>query len=324
MPIGFDIIGDVHARFHTLEPLLRSMGYQQTNNGYAHPEGRIPIFIGDLIALGNRHAHTFSLVGPMYRNGNALALMGNHELDTIMMATRSENGKPIRLRTTRHLQSEQTFLAEYPQKGHKHDELIEWFKTFALFVESDYFRAVHAFWNDRLMETIRIEADHHEPCPGVHSWHFNDHCFRAYADPTTDFRRAVDAVIKGPHIQLPRGVFYTNSRGQKMENVPILHWREPTTDRPFAHIKGMDGRALTPAQKAVLSRRFNAMNADAQLLYPEDATPLFIGHYGLKDSVIGLRTNVWCVDHTDGITALRLDAGQQPEKFFQPGAFEVD
>lgn len=75
----FDIIGDVHGCCDELEELLSRLGYKETDSGYAHPEGRKAVFIGDLTDRGPRNADTLKLVMRMVYAGNAFCVPGNHD-----------------------------------------------------------------------------------------------------------------------------------------------------------------------------------------------------------------------------------------------------
>ncbi|AWK72682.1 hypothetical protein CBI38_15015 [Rhodococcus oxybenzonivorans] len=50
----FDIIGDVHGCRSELQTLLRKLGWtlDPDGGGAAHPEGRIAVFVGDLVDRG--------------------------------------------------------------------------------------------------------------------------------------------------------------------------------------------------------------------------------------------------------------------------------
>jgi protein phosphatase len=77
----FDIIGDVHGCYEELVLLLNQLGYQNNSNNkeqpmagsiYIHPEGRIAIFLGDIVDRGPRIIDTIKLVYNMVKNGSAL------------------------------------------------------------------------------------------------------------------------------------------------------------------------------------------------------------------------------------------------------------
>lgn len=76
----FDIIGDIHGCCDELEELLAQLGYVPGGDGYAHPDGRRVIFLGDFCDRGPRNADVLKLAMEMVKNGNALAVPGNHDM----------------------------------------------------------------------------------------------------------------------------------------------------------------------------------------------------------------------------------------------------
>ena len=76
----FDIIGDIHGCCDELEMLLAKLGYVKNNGIYSHPQGRKAVFIGDFCDRGNRNADVLRLVMDMVKNGNAVAVAGNHDV----------------------------------------------------------------------------------------------------------------------------------------------------------------------------------------------------------------------------------------------------
>ena len=75
----FDVIGDIHGCCDELELLLAKLGYAKQEGVYVHPEGRKAAFLGDFCDRGPRNADTLRLVMDMVKNGNAVAVPGNHD-----------------------------------------------------------------------------------------------------------------------------------------------------------------------------------------------------------------------------------------------------
>jgi protein phosphatase len=97
----FDIVGDVHGCCDELEALLRQLGYEITaaapggpalasGPGYAHPQGRKAVFVGDLVDRGPRILDTVRLVHSMVAAGSAFCVPGNHDMK-LMRKLRSKN-----------------------------------------------------------------------------------------------------------------------------------------------------------------------------------------------------------------------------------------
>jgi protein phosphatase len=81
----FDVVGDVHGCRAELETLLTRLGYvlisdeQGRSINATHPQGRRPVFVGDLVDRGPDSPGVLRLVMGMYYSGNALCVPGNHE-----------------------------------------------------------------------------------------------------------------------------------------------------------------------------------------------------------------------------------------------------
>lgn len=100
----FDIIGDVHGCYEELLALLLQLGYQvekvireeENSPAYkvSHPEGRIAVFLGDLVDRGSRIPEVLSLVMSMVRSGVALCVPGNHDMKLV----RKLQGKNVEIK----------------------------------------------------------------------------------------------------------------------------------------------------------------------------------------------------------------------------------
>lgn len=76
----FDFIGDVHGCFEELRELLLELGYTVTDDLQAHhPEGRMAVFVGDLVDRGPDSVGVLRLVMNMVNAGHALCVPGNHD-----------------------------------------------------------------------------------------------------------------------------------------------------------------------------------------------------------------------------------------------------
>ncbi len=117
----FDIIGDVHGCSDELEALLRELGYVQTKTesgdglwgdvAYGHPDGRMAIFLGDLVDRGPRVLDAVRIARNMTRAGAALCTPGNHEIKLL----RKLRGKNVRV--NHGLDNTLAELEALPEKG---------------------------------------------------------------------------------------------------------------------------------------------------------------------------------------------------------------
>ena len=77
----FDIIGDVHGCYTELAALFERLGYgwREAEQDFAHPDGRLPVFVGDLADRGPASVPVLALVERMVARGTALVVQGNHD-----------------------------------------------------------------------------------------------------------------------------------------------------------------------------------------------------------------------------------------------------
>jgi protein phosphatase len=89
----FDLIGDVHGCFDELAQLLQALGYELSESGARHPQGRKAVFLGDLVDRGPKTPEVLELVMKMVGSGDALAVPGNHDVKLM----RALNGKNVKV-----------------------------------------------------------------------------------------------------------------------------------------------------------------------------------------------------------------------------------
>ena len=75
----FDIIGDVHGCYDELVLLLQKLGYQKQDELWLHPEGRVPVFLGDLVDRGPNSPAVLRLVMALVKAGKGWCVPGNHD-----------------------------------------------------------------------------------------------------------------------------------------------------------------------------------------------------------------------------------------------------
>lgn len=74
-----DVIGDIHGCLNELHHLFDQLGYQKQEDGYYHPDGRVPVFIGDITDRGPHSVEVIRLVCNMVlKHKNAKYVPGNH------------------------------------------------------------------------------------------------------------------------------------------------------------------------------------------------------------------------------------------------------
>lgn len=79
----FDIIGDVHGCYDELLKLLDTLGYRVDSAKrptLSHPEGRRPVFVGDIVDRGPKVPECLELVMNAVEDGAAFCVPGNHDI----------------------------------------------------------------------------------------------------------------------------------------------------------------------------------------------------------------------------------------------------
>lgn len=130
----FDIIGDIHGQAKKLQQLLIKLGYQKSDQGFHHPDFKV-IFVGDFIDRGPYQLETLQIVKEMVDNGNAYAVMGNHEFNAIGWMTENQQKPDTFLRQHNHVHHKQhkVFLSQVGESSPLHQQWLSWFKSLPLF-----------------------------------------------------------------------------------------------------------------------------------------------------------------------------------------------
>lgn len=77
-----DIIGDIHGELGALSALGRELGYD-VDRDWRHPEGRVAVFLGDLVDRGAHSLEVVEQVMAMVEQERAACIMGNHEYNLV-------------------------------------------------------------------------------------------------------------------------------------------------------------------------------------------------------------------------------------------------
>ncbi len=72
----YAVIGDVHGCYDALQRLCEALGY---DHDFHHPEGRVLVFVGDLINRGPESVRVLRLASRLVGQGRARLTLGNHD-----------------------------------------------------------------------------------------------------------------------------------------------------------------------------------------------------------------------------------------------------
>ncbi len=278
----YDLIGDIHGHSEPLVRLLKKLGYLESNGVYRNSE-RQAIFLGDFIDRGPNQRDVIKIVRPMIEEGAALSVMGNHEFNAIAYFTTDPDdpGEYLREHSKRHRRQHQVFLDAY-QGSDDYAELIEWFRTLPLWLELPGLRVVHACWDDALMQDLKV-------CfPSINQYLDDNLLLRAWRKGRSE-HDAIETLLKGKEIELPKGHMFFDKDGHARHEV---------------RIRWFDGDALTyhdaflGPEKAKSHIPEDPIGADHLLQYSHDDPPVFIGHYWLDTEPTLLAPNIACLDYS--------------------------
>ena len=138
----YDVVGDVHGQARELETLLAKLGYECEDGCYSHQNRKV-IFLGDFIDRGLQQREVINIVRPMIDTGTAYTVMGNHEFNAIAYYTPNGRGSYLRQRNSKNTLQHQAFLNTYQDDPDGWKDVIDWFKTFPLWLDFHDIRVIH-------------------------------------------------------------------------------------------------------------------------------------------------------------------------------------
>jgi hypothetical protein len=168
-------------------------------------------------------------------------------------------------------------LAEFEVHEDLHRDTVEWFSTLPLWFESERLRVVHACWDGNAIQSLKDRLGHSGNLSGSL---IQDACREG-----SPLNVAVERVLKGQEIQLPKGRYFLDGYGIRRDMVRRRWWdREALTYRQAALINESEAKQLPD----------DRLSAD--VFFPVDYDRLtFFGHYCLADHPM-LSTHFACVD----------------------------
>lgn len=262
--MDYDIIGDIHGQIGKLEALLKELGYRIKDGAWRHPQGRMALFLGDLIDRGPGQVEVLNIVRDMTEAGTGRSILGNHEWNAIGYASRDpENGEWLRPRTANKTFQHKAFLEQVGLDSPLHKELVTWFKTLPPLLDLGNLRACHAWWNPESIAQVGVALD-------ANGWLDESYLlesFRKGSAPWVD----MEAVTKGWEIRLPDGVTFLDPSGIERKDIRVRWW---------------DGKALDYRAAAMVPDKERERIPDLPLpaevkLGANGNVPTFVGHYWL-------------------------------------------
>jgi hypothetical protein len=269
-----DLIGDIHGHADALQRLLKKLGYSRQNGIYRHPD-RQAIFLGDFIDRGPKIRETLEIVRPMIESGAALSVLGNHELNALAFHTPHPDIPDEYLRPHNEKNSHQHAETVRQVPAGELASYLEWFRALPLWLDLDGLRVVHACWDETRMGKINSPV--------------TDEFLYSACLPGGSLFEPVEAMLKGKEARLPSATTFRDKDGHE-RTATRVKWYEP----PEGHTYRTYAMASEPIDS---DEQLPGEVIRAAVPYPEDAKPVFVGHYWLKGACPELlRRNVACVD----------------------------
>ncbi len=292
-----DFIGDIHGHADKLEALLKKMGYQLKSAVYQHSERKV-LFLGDYIDRGPAIKETLHIVRQMVENDQAIALMGNHEYNALCFHFKDPSGNFLRKHTAKNIDQYSATLNQFKNDQALHDDYLEWFLNLPLFYETEYYRAVHACWDDEHIHKIKSLLPN---CLLT-----SDKIIES-ANKETPLYKAVEETLKGKEIALPFGHYIHDKDGTQRYKIRIKWWENPI-DIDYIKISVEDYPNLPKMPVEIGS--INNFN-----FYQPSEKVVFFGHYWLKGKPVMQKQNVCCLDYSVAkqghLVAFRLNEKMQ-------------
>jgi hypothetical protein len=292
--IHYDIIADIHGRFDKLSALMERMGYQNDGDSFVPPAGHKALFLGDLIDPKPGHflpggvRATLFAVKAMCDRGDALCLMGNHELNAIYFHSKGPNGKYLRIRGSKNIAMHQGTLDDFKDyddpQSEWHRVWMPWMKRLPFFLDLGGFRAVHATWHPGMIERIAGRS-------------FDDEeFFLACSNKGNHEGEAVEILLKGIEMPLPSPYVFMDHTHAIRKHFRARWWEVVSREHICSDL------VFPPSQQI---EAWPVAEEALALFQPYDseAPPVFFGHYFKPaDSPLAPeRHNVACLDHAAAI-----------------------
>ncbi|HNU76752.1 MAG: metallophosphoesterase [Prolixibacteraceae bacterium] len=299
----FDIIGDIHGCASLLKTLLKRLGYEKKGMTFIHPE-RKAVFVGDFVNRGQEIRQTLQIIRGMVESGHALAILGNHEIEAVLFSIkRDKKESPLNKDGKRYDSVHETVL-QFSNFRDEWKSYCKWLRSLPLFIEEEGVRIVHACWKDENIQLIRDELPPGKIPKAV--------LRNLVLDSRSPLSQAILQSTRGIHLIMPPNLRVYDNLRRNHHLFRIRWWESPV---------GMTFQQFSFESKFKLP----AYTIPPEILhenepYPEDAPPVFFGHYCRGNGPHVIRGNLCCVDAcvtgTKRLAAYRWDGETQlsPEK----------
>lgn len=293
----YDIIGDLHGHYDLLVRLLKKMGYQLVGKSFSHPSRKV-IFTGDFINRGPKIRATVRLVKEMVDAGDALAVIGNHELNAILYSTIDKSGKSLRKHLPKYKLPLMKTLDEYKKYPDEFKDVIQWFRHLPLYLDLGTIRIVHGGWKKQYIKTF---DEYKNGQPKLKKSFLKEYL------AGNELTEAMDGLLRGKEYKLPSDLLLKDSKGIVRRNFRMKWWDKPE-GKTFNDI-AFGNRFSLPEYTIPFELLPDVIP------YGANEPPVFMGHYCLEQHAEIFQGNICCIDscvaRSQVLSAYRWDGEKQ-------------
>lgn len=278
--VPYDIIGDVHGCAAELEAILIQLGYREEGAYFKHSGGRRVIFLGDYIDRGPQVQRTLEIVRSMVDAGQALAILGNHEVNALRFHQKDRNGNWLRPHTESKVHQHQATLDQiaHPSPS-RWKSWLDWFTELPLWLEMPGIRVVHAAWLDGEIALLKG----HKSLRGEELIRLSQ---KGSPEAT-----AVERILCGVELALPPGESFSTPDGAERREFRARWWDDLTgltcREAAFPADERLPGTLCSPP--------------DWHQPYSIENPPVFFGHFAvMNEQPRPMASNVACLDYGMG------------------------
>ena len=286
----YDIIGDIHGYAEPLKKLLEKLGYAESRGSWHHPVNKV-IFVGDYIDRGPAIRETLQIVKGMTDSSNAIALMGNHELNALAYHCKVD-GFPLRRHTEKNTKQHEHTLEQFFGHEAEWQMYLQWFYTLPLFFEDDGIRAVHACWDEDHIQWLK---DNCKPIAFpfqnrvYYKYVMNAELLKTSHNRQSQAYHVINDTLKGKEFNIPGQYEWADREGLVRKSNRVKWWVDPRANvyEEWLFDCPIEMKTLTIDE------------GYQPYVYPSYAPPVFFGHYWLEDSYpVVQEKNIVCLDYS--------------------------
>jgi hypothetical protein len=225
-----------------------------------------------------------------------LAVLGNREYNALCFHTKKagKTNSWLREHSKKNVKQHEETLRQFKDNNDEWQEYLKWFMALPLYLEIENFRVAHAARIPSEIEKIRKWTSG--------SLKLNDDLLEKSASEGSEEFYAIETVLKGVEIPLPKGEHFDDKDGNLRRKIRIRWWESA---------KGKTYRQMAfPGNSKDICKKLIDRDEAAGLPVYDETVPVFFGHYWLERFGPEIQDeHICCLDYS--IANKRLDDGKR-------------